>query len=283
MTVSISDSVGLGARNKPTDVALVQNLLNRANNNESIVVDGLTGNITNEAIKTFQKNILNFINPDSLISPNAKTFEKLKTYHIASPDHSKTGIKADRFSLIYQKQYSTLSSASQTGLSKLINFILNDQDITDLRWAAYMLATAKHETAHTLLPIEEYGKGENKPYGIEITVTDENGQTHKNIYYGRGYVQLTWDYNYKTMSEKLNLGEEIYIHPDKALDENTAYEIMSYGMRHGTFTNHSLSRYISGVLCDYVNARRIVNGTDQAQLIAGYAAEIEQLLRLCRS
>ena len=283
MPISISDSVGVGGRNKPTDVALVQQLLNNANSNESISADGLTGNITNEAIKAFQKNRLNFINPDSLIDPGGKTFEKLKSYYKASPDHSTLGIRSDRFSLLYQKQYSMLSAASETGLSKLINFILNDQDITDLRWAAYMLATTKHETADTLLPIEEYGKGVNKPYGVEITVTDENGLTHINKYYGRGYVQLTWDYNYKTISEKLNMGEELYIHPDQALDENTAYNIMSYGMRHGSFTSHSLSKYISGVLCDYVNARRIINGTDKAQLIADYASEIELLLRLSRS
>ena len=146
-----------------------------------------------------------------------------------------------------------------------------------------MLATAKHETAQTMLPIEEYGKGKTKPYGNEVAVTDKNGETHKNKYYGRGYVQLTWDHNYKTMSKNLNMGEDLYIYPDKALEENTAYNIMSYGMRHGSFTSRDLSRYISGNFCDYVNARRIINGTDKAQLIADYATAIEILLILSRT
>ena len=37
----------------------------------------------------------------------------------------------------------------------------------DLRWLAYMLATTFHETARTMQPIEEYGKGKGKTYGIK--------------------------------------------------------------------------------------------------------------------
>lgn len=44
------------------------------------------------------------------------------------------------------------------------------------------------------------------------------------------------------------------------------------------FTGVGLPRYIRGSRCDYVNARRIVNGTDRASLIAGYAKEFEQIL-----
>jgi len=150
-------------------------------------------------------------------------------------------------------------------------------------WAAYMLATTKHETAHTMLPIEEYGKGKIKPYGEEISVKNKDGKIYKNKYYGRGYVQLTWEHNYKTMSTNLKMGEALYIHPEKALEESTAYKIMSYGMRHGSFTSRKLNQYINGDFCDYVNARRIINGTDLAQKIADYASELEILLRLSRT
>jgi putative chitinase len=60
----------------------------------------------------------------------------------------------------------------------------------DFRWTAYCLATAYHETAHTMLPIAEYGRGKGKAYGEPI-----NGK----VYYGRGYVQLTWIKNYEKM------------------------------------------------------------------------------------
>src|SRR4249920_15149 len=35
----------------------------------------------------------------------------------------------------------------------------------DLRWLAYVLATDFHETAFTMQPIEEYGKGAGYDYG----------------------------------------------------------------------------------------------------------------------
>ena len=40
-----------------------------------------------------------------------------------------------------------------------------------------------------------------------------------------------------------------------------------------------LADYLSGDTCDYKNARRIINGTDQWQLIQGYAEKFEGILR----
>ena len=53
----------------------------------------------------------------------------------------------------------------------------------DLRWLAYILATDYHETAYTMQPIEEYGKGAGYDYGEPDPVTGE-------IYFGTGLVQL---------------------------------------------------------------------------------------------
>ena len=50
-----------------------------------------------------------------------------------------------------------------------MNAILDEwekRDLTDLRWLAYALATAFWETAHTMWPIEEWGKGQGHPYGV---------------------------------------------------------------------------------------------------------------------
>ena len=60
----------------------------------------------------------------------------------------------------------------------------------DQRWFAYVLATAYHETAATMQPIAEYGKGKGKAYCKPDPVT-------KQTYSGRGYVQLTWKDNYR--------------------------------------------------------------------------------------
>jgi putative chitinase len=77
---------------------------------------------------------------------------------------------------------------------------------------------------------------------------------------------------------KLGLGDRLMIHPDLALAKDFAYAIMSYGMRNGTFTGKRLATYISGAKADYENARRIINGTDQAVRIARYAGRFETML-----
>ena len=56
-----------------------------------------------------------------------------------------------------------------------------------------------------------------------------------NVYYGRGYVQLTWLDNYRQMDQRLALGEMLEQDPDKALDPPLAYRIMSIGVREGLF------------------------------------------------
>ena len=83
------------------------------------------------------------------------------------------------------------------------------------------------------------------------------------------------------MTKELGLGPDADLEqdPDQALRPAIAYQIMSVGMRKGLFTGKKLSDYIAAPVCDYKNARRIINGVDQAALIAGYAATIEDVLK----
>lgn len=189
-----------------------------------------------------------------------------------------------KFLTLYQKKYKTLPARAQSDLQVLLAFIAADPAFTSpdapttyapfksahhLRQAAYMLATAKHETANTFAPIEEYGRGKGRPYGKPDPKTGH-------AYYGRGYVQLTWSKNYQTVGKALGL--PLYAKPELALKYDVAYKIMSYGMTHGTFTGVALSRYITEQKTDYPNARKIINSLDRAELIAGYATAIEQML-----
>lgn len=143
------------------------------------------------------------------------------------------------------------------------NAILNEWDARfptgDLRWLAYMLATAFWETAKTMQPIREYGQGAGHPYGIPDAVTGET-------YYGRGLVQLTWKSNYQKMSG--TVGVDLVDDPDKALEPPIAAAIMFEGMQHGDFTGVGLPRYFNTTTDDPINARRIINGTDHAADIA---------------
>ena len=84
------------------------------------------------------------------------------------------------------------------------------------------------------------------------------------------------------MGEALGLGDDLMINPDHALDPQTAYNIMSYGMRNGSFTtaHHKLADYIGPSKCDYSLARRIINGLDHHTEIAENATQLEMLLRV---
>ena len=179
----------------------------------------------------------------------------------------------------YKKAFNTKLTQSQVdGLESILNSIEQDPDITDVRWAAYMLATVKHECADRWQPIEEYGKGKGRKYGSPVTVKGSDGKAYTNVYYGRGYVQLTWDYNYKSLSTAIGLNDSLYINPALALDPVDAYKIMSHGMRHGTFTGKKLADYIHESACDYKNARRIINGLDKWDIIQGYAQKLQKVL-----
>ncbi len=172
-----------------------------------------------------------------------------------------------------------LAGQPLAGFETLISAMAADADLSDLRWAAYMLATVKHECANRWQPIEEYGKGAGRPYGVPTEVTDASGVVYTNTYYGRGYVQLTWKLNYDKLGQAIGLGNMLVLHPEHALEPQTAYRIMSYGMRTGAFTGKKLADYINDQGCDYFNARRIINGVDRADVIEGYAQDFEQALR----
>lgn len=147
------------------------------------------------------------------------------------------------------------------------NAILSEWErraLTDLRWLAYMLATVFWECDRTMQPIREVGKGKGRAYGRP---DPETGQS----YYGRGYVQLTWKRNYDAMSKLL--GVDLVNNPDRALEPAIASGILFEGMIRGMFTSKKLADYFSATATDWVNARRIINGTDRAVIIAGYAKQ----------
>src|SRR5438067_8286897 len=60
------------------------------------------------------------------------------------------------------------------------------RQLSDLRYLAYMLATVFHETAATMQPIEEYGKGAHYDYGKKLKRSRKPYTTPNQLYYGRG-------------------------------------------------------------------------------------------------
>lgn len=150
---------------------------------------------------------------------------------------------------------------------------------------AYLLATAYHETAHTMRPVREtladtddkaiarleaaWAKGKlpwvKSPYWRK----DADGKS----WLGRGYVQLTHKANYAKASAAI--GVDLVGHPDLAMSPDIAARVLVRGCVEGWFTGRRLADYLPG---DYMGARRVVNGTDKAREVALYARDFERAL-----
>lgn len=191
--------------------------------------------------------------------------------------------KVDFYSLVRKEGLFKKLSQKQV---MSIDYILNYWDASgykDLRWLAYMLATVYHETAATMLPIEEWGKGKGRKYGKKVKYSGVPYTSPDKVYYGRGYVMITWYEVYEMMGKIL--GVPLLQNPELALDIDVATKIMFEGMlsahsSFGDFTGKSLEMYFNNKVNDPVNARRIINGTDKAKLIVGYH---EKFLRCLKS
>ncbi len=125
--------------------------------------------------------------------------------------------------------------------------------LTDLRWLAYILATAKWETAHKMQPIREMGG---------------DAYLRSKRYYpwvGEGLVQVTWEANHRKFGATK---------PGQMLTWPIALRAIYDGMIGGMFTGKKLAHYFNAATTDWVNARRIVNGTDKAASIAVIAKQL---------
>lgn len=156
----------------------------------------------------------------------------------------------------------TLTQPQVDGINAILSQWHKHYPTSDPRWLAYILGTAHHETDHTMQPIEEYGKGGERLYAQP---DPETGCT----YYGRGFVQLTWRKNYEFAGSALDI--DLVHHPEIACKLEPAAEIIVRGMVNGWFTGARLSWYFNSDREDWYNARRVVNGLDRANLVAGYS------------
>jgi hypothetical protein len=195
-------------------------------------------------------------------------------------------INPDNFFKTYREAFGERLNQSQVdGLNDLIKFFKFTPKCPALNQAAYMLATIKHECANTWLPIEERGTAAYfDKYDPPTKIAKRLGNKKRGdgiTYKGRGYVQITGRANYAKMNAALKIPEALNLiqHPKNALQPALSFEIMVYGMTKGTFTGKKLDDYINHVTTDYKNARRIINGMDDADLIAGYAEKFEVILK----
>jgi putative chitinase len=171
----------------------------------------------------------------------------------------------------------------------------------DARWLAYMLATTYHETDNTMCAISENlnysAAGLLATFPKYFTAAQASAYAHQPQrianrayanrmgngseasgdgwrYRGRGLVQITGRDNYA----KYGIVDD----PDKALDPVKAVEILFDGMINGRFTGKRLADFFSASVTDWTGARKIINGTDRAVDIAGYAKKFAAAIEVAR-
>jgi putative chitinase len=185
--------------------------------------------------------------------------------------------------------------------------------LSDLRWLAYALATAFHETGKAMQPIEEnlrysaQGLANNwlHRYALSPNVTPKipnalakklsgnpvaiannayanrigNGNEASGDgwkYRGRGLPQTTGKANYQWA--KALTGIDFVSNPDLMLSMEPSVKTMFEGMILGRYTGKKFADYFTNTVTDWVGARRIINGLDKAQLIADYAKRFHSAL-----
>lgn len=187
----------------------------------------------------------------------------------------------------------TLSQGQVEGIDAL----LAEAEISETTPAqtAYILATAQHETGRRMLPVAEnlhysakriravwpsrFASVEHaeplagNPEALASEVYGERlGNTEPGDgfrFRGRGHVQITGRRNYLRMGDKL--GQPLERCPDLALDPEISAKILFSGMLDGDFTGRRLDEFVHDDWQAFREARRVVNGRDRADLIAGYA------------
>jgi hypothetical protein len=260
-----------------------------------------------------------------------------------------------RFEAEYKKRFASVpkyNAVSIPDLQTLLAKIVADTRIKDVRWAAYMLATAFIESSHTIkvakqtknprgklqthtikvwrnfTPIAEAGFGKGRAYqdpvkvlrvGNGARVTERDGDQwdvsatgvarpvskpagtrgvtpgtpksavyvqaggDEQLYYGRGYVQLTWWNTYATAGVCLGRGLEFLFNPEHTNAPDVAYAILAEGMLTGRIyaNGRKFTDYFDQTKTDYLHARNMVNPgakVAEKQTVAGYAESFEAAL-----
>ena len=149
-----------------------------------------------------------------------------------------------------------------------------------LSHAAYVLATAYHETAKRMQPVRE---------GLNASDAWRKRNLRYYPWYGRGHVQLTWRENYVRADRELGLGGALVANADLALEPEVSVQVLVVGSVEGWFSKdrqgnpHTLARHLPNgeraTRAQFNQARRIINLMDRADLIAGHALVYQEALQ----
>lgn len=199
------------------------------------------------------------------------------------------------FDAVRRTLFSAHMTAPQVAGCAAILDEFEQRELADLRWLAYMLATAFHETSTMMQPvIETRQPREIANPSVDVAISrlerawaagkmpwvkhpywrkDDAGLS----WLGRGLPQVTHKANY-AWAEK-ETGIPFTKNPDLMLVMENAIPVMFIGMIEGRFTGKKLSDYFNATMDKPVQARRIINALESADKVAGYYAKFNEALK----
>lgn len=175
----------------------------------------------------------------------------------------------------------SLRQSQLDGINAILDKWETESSKDDDRWLAYMLGTTHHETGTAMQPVRETKAPTNEEAARRLEKAWQAGKLPwvKEPYWrpdadgkswlGRGFVQITHKANYQRLGKAI--GVDLLTDPDQAMDLDTALKVMFVGMRNGLFTSAKLAGFFNATTEDWVRARKIINGLESAELVAGYA------------
>ena len=180
-------------------------------------------------------------------------------------------MKRDIFFQLYKNELDTnhqLTQLEVDSLDLLLDVYEEKNSLFTIQQWAYIFATIFHESAGTMRPVKE-----------AFWMTEE--WRKKNLryypYYGRDYVHTTHQTNYDKFSKLVVV--DLVKYPERIAEPKIAMQILIYGFQNGTWTTRKLSEFINAKKCLYIAARKCINGSDRAELIATYATKFETIFK----
>lgn len=180
-----------------------------------------------------------------------------------------------------------LTQQQVDGIDQLLD-AWNRHGTENMSQLAYVLAGVHHETGGRMVPVREGFASTDQGARNAVASLFRQGKITRNYaepvngvsYYGRGRIQNTHLENYQRLQDRFKM--PFVSDPDILIRDGEADAVVTViGHIEGIWTKgaHKLRDYFGPGYDNPVGARRIVNGTDKAQLITTYYEAFLSALR----
>ena len=227
-------------------------------------------NTLTEAVNTHSEVLSRF---DKLVAAETEIIDKTNQSEPSTREQSEEIIKESWQDTVVENRTTEFRPGDIGYNEELIMEEVFKQGGRNRAQVAYILATAKHESAN-FTTLTEFASGAAYEYRSDLgNIYQGDGTWFK----GRGYVQITGRNNYQKYSDIL--GVDLISNPH-LVAENTdvAVYILVDGMFTGHFTGRPLVEFVNDDKTDFYSARQVVNGLDRANHIAALAEDYMTLI-----